>query len=303
MPTPKEKAKAEHLKLPPTFFCGVSSDTDDDKENSEDYDSAVRKVMESEESRESEEGTGTATPSLTSSVAQDKQVASAPEPVNLSTKTEVVKPDSTATDINFSFSLSSGSGISFADLASKNGEYAFGSKATNFQWANTGAAVFSSTAQVQRSEHEGENEEDVVHSDDVHFEPIVSLPEVEVKSGEEDEEILFKERVKLYRWDRDVNQWKERGVGEIKILFHQEKNCYRVLMRRDQVLKVCANHMISKEIKLAPLNTSNNALVWTAQDYSDGEGKIEQLAARFKTQELADSFQKTFEECQSNLLS
>ncbi|XP_073446595.1 E3 SUMO-protein ligase RanBP2-like isoform X1 [Dendrobates tinctorius] len=303
MPTPKEKAKAEHLKLPPTFFCGVSSDTDDDKENSEDYDSAVRKVMESEESRQSEEGTGTATPSLTSSVVKEKQVTSAPEPVDLSTKTEVVKPDSTTTDINFSFSISSGSGISFADLASKNGEFAFGSKATNFQWANTGAAVFSSTAQSQRSEHEGENDEDVVHSDDVHFEPIVSLPEVEVKSGEEDEEILFKERIKLYRWDRDVNQWKERGVGEIKILFHQEKKCYRVLMRRDQVLKVCANHMISKEIKLAPLNTSNNALVWTAQDYSDGEGKIEQLAARFKTQELADSFQKTFEECQSNLLS
>ncbi|KAM4046516.1 E3 SUMO-protein ligase RanBP2-like isoform 2-T2 [Anomaloglossus baeobatrachus] len=303
MPTPKEKAKAEHLKLPPTFFCGVSSDTDDDKENAEDYDSAVRKVKESEESRETEEGTETATPSLASSEAQEKQVTSAPEPVDLSTKTEPVKPDSTTPGINFSFSLNSGSGISFADLASKNGDYAFGSKDTNFQWANTGAAVFSSTAQSQKSEREGENDEDVVHSDDVHFEPIVSLPEVEVKSGEEDEEILFKERVKLYRWDREVSQWKERGVGELKILFHQEKKCYRVLMRRDQVLKVCANHMISNEIKLAPLNTSNNALVWTAHDYSDGEGRIEQLAARFKTQELADSFQKTFEECQNNLLS
>ncbi|XP_056412000.1 ranBP2-like and GRIP domain-containing protein 4 [Hyla sarda] len=300
-PTAKEKVKAEHLKLPPTFFCGVSSDTDDDKENPEDYDSAVRKMKESEETEDTKENTGTATASITLSTAQEKPDTSAPEPVDLSTKTEEAKPDSTSTAFNFSFGLSSGSGISFADLATDNEEFAFGSKDNNFQWANTGAAVFTSMVQNKKAENKGENDDEVVHSDDVHFEPIVSLPEVDVKSGEEDEEILFKERVKLYRWDRDINQWKERGVGELKILFHQEKKYYRVLMRRDQVLKVCANHMISAEIKLAPLNTSNNALVWAAQDFSDGEGRFEQLAARFKNQELADSFQKIFEECQRNL--
>lgn len=299
-PTAEEKAKAEHLKLPPTFFCGVSSDTDDDKENYEDYDSAVRKVKESEESGESKESTASATASLTSSTAQEQPDTAAPEPVDLSIKTEAAKPDSTTPAISFTFGLDSGVS-SFAELATDNGDFAFGAKDTNFQWANTGAAVFSTMAQSQRTEHDGESDEDVVNNDDVHFEPIVSLPEVEVKSGEEDEEILFKERVKLYRWDRDVNLWKERGVGELKILFHQEKKHYRILMRRDQVLKVCANHIIAKDMKLAPLNTSNNALVWTAHDYADGEGKFEQLAARFKTQELADSFQKIVEECQTNL--
>ncbi|XP_066433517.1 E3 SUMO-protein ligase RanBP2-like isoform X2 [Eleutherodactylus coqui] len=274
-PTAEEKAKAEHLKLPPTFFCG--------------------------ESGEPQASSETRTASFTSLTTQEMPDTPAPEPVDLSTKTEADKPDSTTPAINFSFGLTSGSGISFADLASKNGDFAFGSKDTNFQWADTGAVVFSSMVPNQKSENGGESDEDVVHCDDVHFEPIVSLPEVEVKSGEEDEEIIFKERVKLYRWDREVNQWKERGVGELKILFNQEKKHYRVLMRRDQVLKVCANHMISKEMKLAPLNTSNNALVWAAHDYSDGEGRFEQLAARFKTQELADSFQKIFEECQSNL--
>lgn len=34
---------------------------------------------------------------------------------------------------------------------------------------------------------------------------------------------------------------------------------------------------------------------------SDGEAKIEQLAVRFKSQELADSFKNRFEECQQNL--
>ncbi|KAL0177161.1 hypothetical protein M9458_026055, partial [Cirrhinus mrigala] len=122
-------------------------------------------------------------------------------------------------------------------------------------------------------------------------------------SGEEDEEILFKERTKLYRWDRELNQWKERGVGDIKILCHPMKKRYRVVMRREQVLKVCANHTISQSIELKPMNTSANALVWTATDYSGtkGDGKVEQLAAKFKTPELAESFRRAFTDCQSRM--
>lgn len=98
------------------------------------------------------------------------------------------------------------------------------------------------------------------------------ISQVETKSGEEDEEILFKERTKLFRWDREINQWKERGVGDIKILFHPVKHSYRILMRREQVFRVCANHTITQDMELKPMNTSNNALVWMATDYS---GKVE----------------------------
>uniref|UniRef100_A0A493T8B7 RanBD1 domain-containing protein n=1 Tax=Anas platyrhynchos platyrhynchos TaxID=8840 RepID=A0A493T8B7_ANAPP len=73
-------------------------------------------------------------------------------------------------------------------------------------------------------------------------------------------------------------QWKECGVGEIQIVFHIQKKYYRVLMRRDQVLKVCANHVINKEMILVPSDTSNNALIWMAKDYADAEVKVEQLA-------------------------
>ncbi|MEE6470252.1 hypothetical protein FKM82_008905 [Ascaphus truei] len=312
-PTPEEKAKAVGLRLPPTFFCGVSSDTDEDKDNQEDFESEVRKVKAAEESKKpvlsssSDVGTAStveasASPPPKPVVEPDSSIDSAQEPVDLSSKIGNVTPDPTSQDINFSFGLDLATGLSFADLASTNsGDFAFGAKDTNFQWANTGAVVFGAQPQSKKGGDEDGSDEEVVHNDDVHFDPIVSLPEVEVKSGEEDEDILFKERAKLYRWDRDVNQWKERGVGEIKILFHRENEYYRILMRRDQVLKVCANHVISRDIKLGPLNTSNNALVWTTTDYSDGEGRVEQLAARFKTQELADSFQRKFEECQQNL--
>jgi len=120
-----------------------------------------------------------------------------------------------------------------------------------------------------------------------------------VKSGEEDEEILFKERTKLYRWDCENELWKERGVGDIKILFHPVRKTYRVLMQQDQVLKVCANHIISKNTDLKPMTASTNAMVWTASDYSEGSGKVEKLAARFKTPGLAKSFRRVFTDCQN----
>lgn len=47
-PTVEEKAKADTLKLPPTFFCGVCSDTDEDNGNGEDFQSELQKVQDSQ---------------------------------------------------------------------------------------------------------------------------------------------------------------------------------------------------------------------------------------------------------------
>uniref|UniRef100_A0A8C5L7M3 E3 SUMO-protein ligase RanBP2 n=1 Tax=Jaculus jaculus TaxID=51337 RepID=A0A8C5L7M3_JACJA len=325
-PTVEEKAKADILKLPPTFFCGVYSDTDEDNGNAEDFQSELQKVKEAQKSQSEkttdETGkvhtsqTEVTTPffykakELDSTTKPTNELQTSPasgtadKPVDLSTRKETdAKSTSQVESKTALFGFGSSTGLSFADLASSNsGDFAFGPKDKNFQWANTGATVFGTQSASKSGEEEDGSDEEVVHNEDIHFEPIVSLPEVEVKSGEEDEEILFKERAKLYRWDRDVSQWKERGVGDIKILWHTIKNYYRILMRRDQVFKVCANHVITKTMELKPLNVSNNALVWTASDYADGEAKVEQLAVRFKTKEMAECFKKKFEECQQNLL-
>lgn len=47
-PTVEEKARADTLKLPPTFFCGVCSDTDEDNGNGEDFQSELQKVQEAQ---------------------------------------------------------------------------------------------------------------------------------------------------------------------------------------------------------------------------------------------------------------
>lgn len=49
-------------------------------------------------------------------------------------------------------------------------------------------------------------------------------------------------RAKLFRFDRDSKEWKERGTGDVRLLRHKENQKTRLVMRRDKTLKVCANH-------------------------------------------------------------
>lgn len=49
-------------------------------------------------------------------------------------------------------------------------------------------------------------------------------------------------RAKLFKFDRDAREWKERGTGDVKLLQHKESKKIRLVMRRDKTHKVCANH-------------------------------------------------------------
>lgn len=78
---------------------------------------------------------------------------------------------------------------------------------------------------------------------DVDFAPVVHLTEkVDTKTNEELEEQVFKMRAKLFKFDRDSREWKERGTGDVRLLKHKENGKTRLVMRRDKTLKVCANH-------------------------------------------------------------
>ena len=137
------------------------------------------------------------------------------------------------------------------------------------------------------------------YTEDVHFEPLIPLPEqVEVQTGEEDEEVMFSSRAKLYRYDKDVSAWKERGIGTLKILYNSQKGRSRILMRREVVHKICANHFITDDMKLTEKKGTTNTWIWnTFADYSE-VSKPEQLAARFKTQDEFLLFKEKFEQCQ-----
>ena len=206
-----------------------------------------------------------------------------------------------------------GSTFTFADLAKSNsGEgFQFGKKDPNFKgFSGAGEKLFSSQCgkMANKANTSGDFEKDddaykTEDSDDIHFEPVVQMPEkVELVTGEEDEKVLYSQRVKLFRFDAEISQWKERGLGNLKILKNEVNGKLRMLMRREQVLKVCANHWITTTMHLKPLSGSDRAWMWLASDFSDGDAKLEQLAAKFKTPELAEEFKQKFEECQRLLL-
>lgn len=116
------------------------------------------------------------------------------------------------------------------------------------------------------------------------FSPVVPLPDlVEVKTGEEGLEVLYNERCKLFRYTGE--EWKERGVGVMKILHDPKDGCVRLLMRRDQVHKLCCNQRITKDHELKPHSMSDKAWTWCAQDFSEGELRNETMCIRFKTSE------------------
>ncbi|MBN3287419.1 RANG protein, partial [Polyodon spathula] len=147
-----------------------------------------------------------------------------------------------------------------------------------------------------------ENTEDANH--DPHFEPIVSLPEQEVKTLEEDEEELFKMRAKLYRFasENEPPEWKERGTGDVKLLRHADRGTIRLLMRRDKTLKICANHYISPVMELKPNAGSDRAWVWnTHADFADEHPKPELLAIRFLNAENAQKFKAKFDDCREEV--
>lgn len=144
------------------------------------------------------------------------------------------------------------------------------------------------------------SEEQVAESPDVHFEPVIKLEkQVEVKTLEEDEHALFKMRAKLFRMDRDANEWKERGTGDVKFLQHKESKKVRVVMRRDKTHKVCANHIITNEMELKPNVGSDRSWVYNvAADMAEDEARQELLAIRFANSENAKKFKEMFERCQ-----
>lgn len=130
------------------------------------------------------------------------------------------------------------------------------------------------------------------------FKPVVPLPElVEVKTGEENCQVLFEARTKLFRYDSngETKEWKERGVGTIKIL---KDDFLRLIMRRDQVHKVCCNHRVLKDMIFKPNSGNPKAIVWRAQDFSEEELVPETFTARFKTEELASLFLRTLQNMQ-----
>ncbi|CAD8082136.1 unnamed protein product [Paramecium primaurelia] len=133
------------------------------------------------------------------------------------------------------------------------------------------------------------------------FQGQATLPQVPVKTGEEDDEEVAKFRAKMYRFAD--GQWKERGVGDLKFLKNKQTQKIRLLMRQDKTGKVIANHMITVQegfCKLSQLKTAEKSWIWTCYDASDEQPKVWQLCVRFTSADEVERFKTEFEKAYEN---
>jgi hypothetical protein len=150
-------------------------------------------------------------------------------------------------------------------------------------------------ASKKDDEQEADPEEEVKGD----WKPLVEMPEVQVTTGEEDMDCIFKIRAKLYRWADD--QWKERGVGDCKLMRHRENNKVSQIVRQDQTKKVIANFVIEEDplCQLLPHAGSDKAWVWMTHDFSEGESTRTRFAMRLTTPEEAQRYKDAFNEAKT----
>ncbi|KAK1428657.1 hypothetical protein QVD17_17496 [Tagetes erecta] len=147
-------------------------------------------------------------------------------------------------------------------------------------------------------EHKEEEETTAAEDEDTgaQIAPIVKLEEVAVSTGEEDEDAILDLKAKLYRFDKDGNQWKERGAGSVKFLKHKKSERVRLVMRQSKTLKICANHLIIPTMSVQEHSGNEKSCVWHASDFADGELKDELFCIRFATVDNCKKFMETFQE-------
>ncbi|KAL1268738.1 hypothetical protein QQF64_034101 [Cirrhinus molitorella] len=203
----------------------------------------------------------------------------------------------------FIFGSKNATGFTCTDGA-QNKINIFGNTDQRFSFTSATEPILGNSEAQEVKNRESDDDSTHVEEDEdgPHFEPIVPLPDkVDVKTGEEEEEEMFCKRAKLFRFDSETKEWKERGIGSVKILKHKISGKVRLLMRREQVLKICANHYITANMALKPNAGSDRSWVWYAMDYADEMPKTEQLAIRFKMADEAALFKVKFEEAQKFL--
>uniref|UniRef100_A0A914I1U1 CSN12-like protein n=1 Tax=Globodera rostochiensis TaxID=31243 RepID=A0A914I1U1_GLORO len=176
----------------------------------------------------------------------------------------------------------------------------FGGSAINT--ANSSPVVGSTEKEAPEKGNGSDDEptEEFVPTDN--FKPIVPLPpKVETKSGEENEEMLFSARCKLFRY-KD-KQSKERGIGELKLLHNKESGRYRCVIRSgDQLSKLFANFPVLANMKSQATQQKPNIRTLKCKDFSDNsDGVDEVFLLKFRDQTTAEEFAAKLEETVTKL--
>eukprot|EP00121_Abeoforma_whisleri_P008454 Awhi_evm1s7762 len=80
------------------------------------------------------------------------------------------------------------------------------------------------------------------------------------------------------------------------MLQHRETKKVRLLMRRDNLQKVCANHYLTPDMFLKPMHTAEHSWIWTVgADFSEVEPTPSIFALRLRSEEDSTMFATLFD--------
>ncbi|RLN82512.1 hypothetical protein BBJ28_00010760 [Nothophytophthora sp. Chile5] len=140
-----------------------------------------------------------------------------------------------------------------------------------------------------------------------YFEPVVKLDEVEVTTGEEEEEVIYKQRAKAFCFRESLldkgtgkKSWCERGVGDVRFLKHKEHQKVRILMRQEKTHKLLINHLVEARTELSPNMGSDRAWVFSCYDFAEGVVEAQVFALRFGNAENAQKFKEAHDAAKAN---
>ncbi|KAL7079365.1 hypothetical protein ACQ4LE_001400 [Meloidogyne hapla] len=174
--------------------------------------------------------------------------------------------------------------------------FSFGSSSKPSLFGGVSSSLFpSSTFETTKDNNDNEDEADDKPEEFIpkdNFQPIVTLPsKVETKSGEENEEVLFEARCRLFRFDKSAKEYKTRGTGDLKILFNKQTNRYRCIGRSSEGFKLIANFNLFEKFKVEKKDEKPNCLIWRCKDSSESvEGCDETFLAKFRDDQTAQKF-------------
>lgn len=130
----------------------------------------------------------------------------------------------------------------------------------------------------------------------IEFNRSLLLEQTEIISGEEDEQVVYSQRAQLLHFYNSA--WHRRGIGQLKILKHNETGKLRIVMRHEDTNEpVCLNHILNDDVTYKVKDAK--AWCFAVNDYSEGEYEFRQLCLRFKTSDIALGFKAAVDDALS----
>mmetsp|Transcript_31915 Transcript_31915/g.39118 ORF Transcript_31915/g.39118 Transcript_31915/m.39118 type:complete len:310 (-) Transcript_31915:155-1084(-) len=122
-------------------------------------------------------------------------------------------------------------------------------------------------------------------------------------NAEDDEELLFSARGKLFEFMKDEDRWVERGTGTLKFLRHLEEGItygtVRLTMIHEGTMRRLFSHLVSPEVTVRSMRNSKKRLSYVWAPFDEERNCMRMFAVRFGNDHDTVEWNKAFEDAKT----